>query len=126
MTTVSVWRFSYIPYYQEAGPLFWVLVGLLLIFHGLIGFLKTPESFILDITVNGKQISHNIPLRLVLVTVANTGIGIAGVISMSLMYTSVWSILGLILSLLLLLLVLLSIFLKPKWTFKRSKYLVKL
>merc|ERR1712142_1060378 len=106
---------AYIPYYyQEAGPLFWVLVGLLLIFHGLIGLSKTPESFILDITVNGKQLSHNIPLRLVLVSVVNTGIGIAGVISMSLVYTSGWSILGLILSLLLLLWVLLSIFLKQK------------
>ena len=57
-------------------------MGLLLIFHGLIGVFKTPESFILDITVNGKQLSHTIPLRLVLVTVVNTSIGIAGVISM--------------------------------------------
>merc|ERR1719348_542967 len=69
ITTVLVWSAS-IPYYQEARPMFWVLVGLLLIFHGLIGLSKTPESFVLDIAVNGKQLSHTIPLRLALVTVA--------------------------------------------------------
>merc|ERR1712142_516445 len=106
---------AYIPYYyQEAGPMFWVLVGLLLIFHGLIGVFKTPESFILDINVNGKQLSHTIPLRLALVTVANILIGIAGVISMSIVHQSGWNTFGLILSILLLLWVLVSIFLKQK------------
>jgi len=114
ITTVLVWSIGYIPYYQEAGPMFWVLVGLLLIFHGLIGVFKTPESFILDITVNGKQLSHTIPLRLVLVTVANTSIGIAGVISMSMVHQSGWNTFGLILSILLLLWVLVSILLKQK------------
>ena len=68
----GVWHDSY---------LFWVLVSLLMIFHGLIGIKKPPESYNLEAIINEKQFSCKIPLRHVLGATVNTVIGIAGAIS---------------------------------------------
>jgi len=61
--------------------LFWVLVSLLMIFHGLIGVNKPPESYNLEAIINEKQFSCKLPLRHVLGVTVNTVIGIAGAIS---------------------------------------------
>ena len=61
--------------------LFWVLVSLLMILHGLIGINKPPESYNLEAIMNEKQFSCKIPLRHVLGVTVNTVIGITGAIS---------------------------------------------
>ena len=52
-----------------------------MIFHGLIGVNKPPESYSLDLVINEKKFLWNIPLRHVLGATVNAIIGIAGVIS---------------------------------------------
>jgi len=84
-----------------------------MIFHGLVGVIKPPESYSLDLDFNEKKFSWKIPLRHVLGATVNTVIGLAGVISIVPIvhyqwWYSTWGILGLILSSLLLLWVLIS------------------
>jgi len=94
--------------------LFWVLVSLLMIFHGLIGVNKPPESYNLEAIINEKQFSCKLPLRHVLGATVNTVIGIAGAISIPIVLNPwnppTWKILWLILSSLLLLWVLITSF----------------
>jgi len=108
--TVFIWTTSY--GIEHDGPLLVVLVSLLIIFHGLIGLNKTPESYKLDVIINEKQFSYTLPLRHLLRASVNTVIGIAGVTSISILHKywwySTWEILGLILSSLLLLYVIIS------------------
>merc|ERR1712179_238514 len=112
--TVIIWTTAFFRYDEHTGPLFWVLVGLLMIFHGVIGVNKPPDSYNLDVIINEKQFSCKLPLRHVLGASVNTVIGIAGAISISIVHGywwfSTWEILGLILSSLLLLWVLISSF----------------
>merc|ERR1719153_1471381 len=116
ITTVIIWTTAYI---EHDCPLFLVLVSLLMIFHGLIGICKTPETYNFDVMINEKQFSCTLPLRHVLGASVNTVIAIAGVTSISILHNywqySTWEIWGLILSSLLLLWVmnsLLMIYLK--------------
>jgi len=99
-------------YEEPSGPLLWVLVSLLMIFHGLIGVNKPPESYSLDLVINEKKFF--LPLRHVLGATVNAIIGIAGVISITIIHYqwwySTWEILGLILCSLLLLWVMMSSF----------------
>merc|ERR1712002_721999 len=112
--TITVWTTTRFIYEEPSGPLLWVLVSLLMIFHGLIGVKKPPESYSLDLVINEKKFSWKIPLRHVLGATVNAIIGIAGVISITIIHYqwwySTWEILGLILCSLLLLWVMISSF----------------
>merc|ERR1711942_295482 len=112
--TVIIWTTTWFIYEEPSGPLFWVLVSLLMIFHGLIGVKKPPEGYSLDLVINEKKFLWKIPLRHVLGATVNTIVGIAGVISITTIHYqwwySTWEILGLILCSLLLLWVMMSSF----------------
>merc|ERR1711942_502349 len=112
--TVIIWTTTWFIYEEPSGPLFWVLVSLLMIFHGLIGVKKPPEGYSLDLVINEKKFSWKIPLRHVLGATVNTIVGIAGLIFITTIHYqwwySTWEILGLILCSLLLLWVMMSSF----------------
>merc|ERR1711942_333203 len=112
--TVIIWTTTWFIYEEPSGPLFWVLVSLLMIFHGLIGVKKPPEGYSLDLVINEKKFLWKIPLRHVLGATVNTIVGIAGLISITTIHYqwwySTWEILGLILCSLLLLWVMMSSF----------------
>ena len=78
---VIIWTAIWFRYEEPAAPLFWVLVSLFMIFHGLVGVIKPPESYSLDLVINEKKFLWKIPLKHVLGATVNTVIGLAGVIS---------------------------------------------
>jgi len=110
--TIIVWVTTDIPYYHEAVPVFWLLLGLFLFTHGLIAQNKPPEIYSLEVIINGKQMSHNLPLKTFLLSMTNIVFGITGVVTMNMQHGpwwwGPWNILGLILSILLILWVLIS------------------
>merc|ERR1719153_685013 len=115
MITAIQW-IATLRYPDMSAYLFWVLTSLLILLHVIIGLANPPESYSLEIILDGNQICHMVPLRHVLTVSANTVVGIAGVVSMAYIglrrpcygTLSAWNIFGFILSILLLLWVIIS------------------
>jgi len=115
MITAIQW-IATLRYPDMSAYLFWVLTSLLILLHVIIGLANPPESYSLEIILDGNQICHMVPLRHVLIVSANTVVGIAGVVSMAYIglrrpcygTLSAWNIFGFILSILLLLWVIIS------------------
>jgi len=106
----TIWLSTYIDWTQYAAPIFWIILGIFIFFHGLITFINPPETYRLEVEVNGKRSSSNIFLRKFLIFTINIVCGITGMITMvrlpftigPLNYWPAWNIVGLFFSILLL------------------------
>jgi len=80
--TGIVWATTWIPRSETAGPVLWIIIGILLFFHGLLLCCQPPKTYDLDVTINGKSFCSEFLLRKILVSTINIIFGIIGVITM--------------------------------------------
>eukprot|EP00092_Neocalanus_flemingeri_P031166 GFUD01033857.1.p1 GENE.GFUD01033857.1~~GFUD01033857.1.p1 ORF type:complete len:666 (-),score=97.00 GFUD01033857.1:582-2513(-) len=105
--TVLIWSTTYIPWHETAAPVLCIIIGIFVIFHGLIVYFQPPKIYSLEVVINGKQSSSILPLRQILVCMTNISCGITGIITMCTIgpyyFWPAGNIIGLVLSILLLL-----------------------
>eukprot|EP00092_Neocalanus_flemingeri_P012465 GFUD01013438.1.p1 GENE.GFUD01013438.1~~GFUD01013438.1.p1 ORF type:complete len:659 (-),score=100.90 GFUD01013438.1:189-2096(-) len=96
-----------IPWHETAAPFLCIIIGIFVIFHGLIVYFQPPKIYSLEVVINGKQSSSILPLRQILVCMTNISCGITGIITMCTIgpyyFWPAGNIIGLVLSILLLL-----------------------
>ena len=79
---VLVWCIAYIPWYDRAAPVFWIILGIFIFIHGVIAYFNPPKIYSLDVIINGRHSTSNLHLRTILVCATNIICGIIGIITM--------------------------------------------
>ena len=58
-------------------------IGIFMVTYGIIVYANPPEIYNLDVIINRKQFSHNLPLKQILVSMTNVICGVTGIITMA-------------------------------------------
>ena len=77
-----MWGTAYIPWFNTAASILLIIIGIVIATHGVIAYSEPPQMYSLEVIVNEKQFSRNLPLKHILLSTTNVIFGLTGIITM--------------------------------------------
>ena len=78
-----MWGTAYIPWFNTAASILLIIIGIVIVTHGVIAYSEPPQMYSLNVIINGKQFSRNLPLKQVILSTTNAIFGLTGIITMA-------------------------------------------